>query len=248
MDSSKLFDRYADHTDGKRLIAEAIQSVVSPQPTLVVDVGSGSGEIAQHLAGWAKEVIAIEPSRDLAQQIRDRAVRNLRVIESTIQDTADPPVADLAVMSYFLDVIDESIWGPVLEKISSMLQAGKPILAVSYLEGCDWDVFSQVVHTLYGTRRSGGYARGLFRLRRIGWDVHVLRILDTRIFGEDIAQLSEVLEFFYKDTLEQYRAARDVLKQVLSGLVDDPDRPSLVVKEVLFEIFRAGETPRLRGH
>src|SRR5271168_713973 len=109
MEPTNLFDRYASHTDGKRLIAQAIQTLVDPRPEVVLDVGAGNGEIAQHLGQWANQIVAIEPSTHLAQRIRDRGLRNVKVIDRTIQNVNDTLAADLAVLSYFLDVLDEDI-------------------------------------------------------------------------------------------------------------------------------------------
>ena len=71
----------------------------------VVDVGCGAGRLTVPLAGICQSVIGLDPSpamlTDLAHQVRDRSISNIRIDESTWEAWPKEP-ADVVLMSHLL--------------------------------------------------------------------------------------------------------------------------------------------------
>jgi len=71
----------------------------------VVDVGGGAGRLTVPLAGICQAVIGLDPSpamlTDLAHQVRDRSITNVRIDESTWEAWPEEP-ADVVLISHLL--------------------------------------------------------------------------------------------------------------------------------------------------
>ena len=121
--------------------AETINRLIEqfgiPHPRIVADVGAGYGIFLEELqrSGGFDEVVAIEPSRDLAQTCRDRG---FRVIEKTVEEVT-PDELQAAVMTSF-EVL-EHLYSPAdfLRHIYDVLLPGG-LLIFTTLTISGWDL------------------------------------------------------------------------------------------------------------
>lgn len=243
MNESELFQNYASHTNGKHLIAKTIIKSVSYLPNNILDIGAGNGAITEYLSKWAKEIVAIEPSASLAKEITNRNLSNVEVIQTRIQDVKINKPYDLILMSYFLDVIDQSAWLEILNTIHQKCP-NTPILCVTYLEGCPWDIFSQLIKKKIGTKRTGGYTTIIPAIRNLGWDINMMKMINTKIYGQTTQELYKILEFFYKDVLYEYQSTQSYLIKQLKKLANN-NGTSIRVTEILFELLPDGRLPAI---
>jgi 2-polyprenyl-3-methyl-5-hydroxy-6-metoxy-1,4-benzoquinol methylase len=91
------------------LLMDMLRDCVRPDMT-VLDVGAGPGRYAIPLAALARQVIAVEPSRLMADYLRhnltERSINNVTIIETPWEEVG-APAADIVVCSHVLyDVLE----------------------------------------------------------------------------------------------------------------------------------------------
>ncbi len=132
------FAGFADLYDAVRPVpptsfTDVISSYLGGRPTLVVDLGSGTGLSTRWAAGWATDVIGVEPSDDM----RGRAATidghgNVRYQAGYSHDTELPPgCADVVLAVQALHWME-----PVgtLAEVARLLRPGGVFAAID----CDW--------------------------------------------------------------------------------------------------------------
>jgi 2-polyprenyl-3-methyl-5-hydroxy-6-metoxy-1,4-benzoquinol methylase len=119
------------------MIAGLVGRIDVPVPRVVADVGAGYGIFLEELKRLAvfDDVVAIEPSTDLA---RSCAARGFRVIQCPVEDVA-PQDLRAAVMTSF-EVL-EHLFAPVefLKSIRRLLAPGG-VLVFTTLTSSGWDI------------------------------------------------------------------------------------------------------------
>jgi SAM-dependent methyltransferase len=234
-----LFNQYLSHTDGKDLVADNLARLYrSKSSGTVLDIGAGKGDIAIPLAQVFHQVVAVEPEERFTQVIRAANLPNLIVYESKIEEFWQAGKYDLILMSYLLDSMSSETISVVMNQVESMKAPGGKIVAVTYLEGCNWDVFTHFIANQLGTRRNGGFSRLFSELKTIGWYIHIQKILETHIYGSNLDELYGNLSFFYKDNLDEYHANEGKFKPILRSLSAQAERVSLSIREVILEVVK----------
>ena len=156
------FSGFADLYDTVRpvppiALADVINEYAGGQPSLVVDLGSGTGLSTRWASRWAAEVVGVEPSDDM--RVRAAAVTtetNVRY-ESGWSSATDLPdgCADVVLAVQALHWMDPT---PTFTEVARMLRPGGVFAALD----CDWPPSigsadaEQAWHT---TRAAGGDAR-----------------------------------------------------------------------------------------
>jgi len=120
-----------------RTIADLVARVGIPSPRIVADIGAGYGLFLEELASLQAfdDVVAIEPSVELARRCRDRG---FRVIEHPVEDLT-PADLRVAVLTSF-EVL-EHLYAPVefLEAARRLLLPGG-VLMFTTLTASGWDI------------------------------------------------------------------------------------------------------------
>lgn len=120
-----------------RTLAELMARVGIPTPRVVADIGAGYGIFLEELASLNAfdDVVAIEPSVELARRCRDRA---FRVLQQPIEDLT-PDDLRVSVLTSF-EVI-EHLFAPVefLEAARRLLLPGG-VLMFTTLTASGWDI------------------------------------------------------------------------------------------------------------
>ncbi|HEX2294385.1 MAG TPA: class I SAM-dependent methyltransferase [Actinomycetota bacterium] len=236
-----LFARYLDNTDGKDAVAEALASHARAlgRPR-ILDVGAGPGTIATRLLDEAEHVTVVEPSPDFAGTHESRASGRYRFFQQTIQEFEAPSGSfDLIVLSYVLESIPGRDWSAVLAKLDELRSDRGVILGVTYVDGCAWEAFADFVDTTIGASgaREGGTDRIIRQLRDLGYAPVIDRVLETSIWGRDVDELFDVLEFFFRNEADKYESARPRLLKELARLSKvTRSRVSLPVLEAVFQV------------
>ncbi|MEK7171143.1 MAG: 16S rRNA (adenine(1518)-N(6)/adenine(1519)-N(6))-dimethyltransferase RsmA [Patescibacteria group bacterium] len=114
----------------EKVLADMVEAADIQPGETVVEIGSGLGVLTFELLKHAKQVIAIEADRDLADYLRDKKIKNLTVI------TGDALRVDwtVAIKEPYRIVanIPYSITSPLLRKIFALdpSAGGKPVKVV----------------------------------------------------------------------------------------------------------------------
>lgn len=231
---ASLFDNYAAGTDGKTKIANALIELYPAEANLL-DVGAGAGEIARAVSGHFRRVVALEPNKSLLPKLSANSPTSMDIVPCAIQDFETTETFDIVLLSYVLDTMSTDDIGMVLRRIKSLVKPTSRVVFATYLEGCDWDIYSEFIRRNLSTKRTGGYSRLVRDLRSLGCYTHIRSILDTTIFADTLQQLYDRLAFFYKEQIDAYNAGFSELSGFLGKLAGDSSR--LAVKEVVAEIL-----------
>ncbi len=236
---SDYFKKYASNTNGKKLIAKNLGKILQELKIIsLLDVGAGSGDILFGVMDKLKYAVAVEPKLALSSIIEQRGLKNIEIIQDVIQNFNSAKKFGCILLSYFLDTVKKEEWNIILDKVNLMKDSNGIILGATYLEGCEWDVFTQYIKRNIDIPRSGGFGRITYQLREIGWDVRVRKIIDTEIFGENISELYNNLEFFYKSKVDVYRENKEHFIPQLELLSGTTGRANITVKEVIYELLK----------
>lgn len=77
----------------------------------MLDVGCGPGRYALALAPRVREVVAVDPSKEMLKHLRRQSrglgIDNIRPVQGSWQDVANPTV-DVALCSSVLPIIDDA--------------------------------------------------------------------------------------------------------------------------------------------
>lgn len=115
--TAHIFKADPRRTDEKAL--NILASMLRPEETWL-DIGAGAGRYALPLALKMREVIAIEPSQAMRENLRkamiEYGISNVRIIEGR-WPVKDPPQADVAMISHLAYDIEDI--GPFLDAMES---------------------------------------------------------------------------------------------------------------------------------
>lgn len=240
---SDFFSRYASNTNGKNKISNELGLLFSKMSIdNLLDVGAGTGEIAIYLSKIVNRIVAVEPNIKLVKLIQQANKPNIEIYQCKIQDFEYTQKFDCILLSYFLDTIPKTEWPSILKKLKSLLKPNGLILGITYLEGCEWDVFTQYIARQINISRSGGFGRVTLHLRYYGWDVVFKKLINTQIFGTTYNDLYDNLEFFYKAKIDDYRNNKEKYIHQLKNTATTNKRANIGVKEVLYKIINFEET------
>lgn len=231
-----IFSMYAKNTNGKRIIGECLLGIFDTEKfRSCLDVGGGRGEIALMLSSKLNRVVVIEKIEEFCREIIEKSNNNIDVVCGDFQKFVDESTGfDVCIMSYFLDS-----YSPV--KVDKFIKhaAGfsDRILGVTYLDGCQWDMFTNQVSKTLNFPRGGGFSRILSKLRRYNYDAKILSICSTCVFGDNVDDLYRNLSFFFKKNLAGYQESQDLFEEMLLDLCGyGDDRIYIELKEVIYEI------------
>ncbi len=131
------FRGFSDLYDGVRPVppaelGELIVSYCGASPKLVVDLGSGTGLSTRWAAGWAAEVIGVEPSEDMREIAERRADAGVSFAKGWSHETGVPSGAADAVLA-----VQALHWmepEPTFREVARILRPGGVFAAID----CDW--------------------------------------------------------------------------------------------------------------
>lgn len=231
------FDRYVASTDGKEKLAHEIGALArSMKAARLLDLGAGNGTLTRLLAPSFQSVVAVEQNRAFEASLA--SIPNAVTVISRIEDHVPVEPPDIVLMSYSLDGIPIERLGSTMTALASRLAAGGKILFVTYEDDCPWDRYVDPVYRALGIPRVGGAKRHSEDLRRAGFEARRLASVDGYIWARDTAALYDVMEFFFVDAVEGYRASRPVFEKLLGGLVEPfpGERVACKAVERVFEV------------
>ncbi len=237
---NNLFGRYTENTNGKDIVGNCLVNIIKKaEYKSCLDIGAGRGEIATVLAPALERIVMVEPCNRYIQEMKNGKHENIEIAEKRIEDYHTREQYDLILMSYFLDSFDEQRIRYYLELAWPMLEENGKLVGVTYLDGCDWDAFIHHIAQRLTIDRTGGFSRLLERLRKRGWNMLILEIVDTEIRGDNLGGLYENLAFFAKDDLDGYRRFHDEYMEDLAKYIS-VSHGSVVIslKEVIYQIIR----------
>lgn len=233
-----LFIKYTDNTNGKLILSNYLKNELGKYNfTSLLDVGAGEGEFAVCLSSVFQSVVAIEPNLEFAQKIKGKNVKNLTVVEDTIQNYAADSRFDVILLSYFLDLFQEQDIEMIMRKIAGLRSTKGMILGISYLPGCDWDNYAHRVIRDLNTGRKGGIDRIFAKLEKLNYYCSIKGIIDTEIYGTTLSDLYYNLSFFFKRNLKGYYSNKEKYMELLEKYSrKNAAGYSINVKEVVYEI------------
>jgi ArsR family transcriptional regulator len=128
-DPTEFFGRHAGRWDdlrsdlfGPRFTDQALLGLLDPDWT-VADLGCGTGNAAELLAPWVREVVAMDASPEMLDAAKRRLADrdNVRFVRSDLTEAAvEPGSVDAAVCMLVLHHVDQP--GRVLERMAAMLR------------------------------------------------------------------------------------------------------------------------------
>lgn len=236
--NSELFIKYINNTNGKNVLCNYLKNELPKYNyTSLLDVGAGQGEFAIGLTSILKSVIAVEPNQSFAQNLREKNIKNLTVIEDTIQNYRTDDSYDIILLSYFLDLFRDKDIEIIMNKIMKLKSAKGIILGISYLPHCDWDNYAHIIINDLTIERKGGIDRVFTKLEKFNYYCSIMNIIDTEIYGKTLEDLYYNLSFFFKKNLEGYYSNIDRYIKILQKYSRIKDNQySINVKEVIYEI------------
>ena len=241
---SDLFSMYANHHTSKQSIGnklvDLLKSNVNGGKDIAIDIGAGNGEITNYLADIFYRVDAVERSIELANTIRKKKRANINVITSDILNYTANEKYNLVLMSYLLDSYYESIKTVEIMTIVDKLVANDGVvLGVTYLHDCAWDKFSEIVCNELDKPRKGGMKNVEGRLNKVGYKCHILKTVDSYIWGNTLEELFLNLSFFYKANITGYLENKEKYMELLEKYACTLNDLFVInVKEAIFDIKR----------
>jgi SAM-dependent methyltransferase len=121
---------YADHADHHRAVDDWFLDRLRPDPnSVVVDLGSGSGEFSARLARMVPDgrVIGVEPDLSMLEVARRHAARNLRFIGGSAEDVdrvIDNGSVDIVVSRAMLHWLPLASYPQVFGAVHRVLRPG----------------------------------------------------------------------------------------------------------------------------
>lgn len=249
-DYARLFKIYTTHANGKELVGQALGALVggmhsrsTTEKPRVLDVGAGNGDITKLILPEAGFLQVVEPNPKFADSLTAVRQSDYAYSPTSIQDYTDQNGPyDVIILSYFLELIDQSEWRVVLNKLHSLLTPDGKIIGVTYLDGCAWDSFAALVEHYDDSHRKGGTGYNAQTLRQAGFNFSNLQTVRTELWGSSVDNLYDNLEFFFMKRLELYRRKRPLFINELGELTYQDktvkNRVVLPVDEVIFEILK----------
>ncbi len=117
----------------------------------VADFGCGDGALTVEIAGWAREVIAIDCNPTFLKLAQERAagLSNVRFLQEEMDRVSIPNACmDLVVISQSLHYLDDPL--PALREAYRILKAGGRLLVLDLLPHGETWVLSQLKHRKLG--------------------------------------------------------------------------------------------------
>lgn len=124
------WDHHAQHNPGLFKVVERVVGDSKARPSdRVVDLGSGSGQLALRLAPAVASVLAVDVSREMISLLKENArrvrVSNVEGVATPIEHlNLDPGSVDLVVSNYALHHLRDQDKGIVVEHAAAWLRPG----------------------------------------------------------------------------------------------------------------------------
>jgi SAM-dependent methyltransferase len=131
------FSGFGDLYDGVRPVppielGELVAAYCELAPKLVVDMGSGTGLSTRWAAGWAVEVVGVEPSQDMREIAERHAAPGVTFVEGWSHQTGVPAgTADAVLAVQALHWMEPE---PTFQEVARVLRPGGVFAAID----CDW--------------------------------------------------------------------------------------------------------------
>jgi len=237
---TELFNRYTRYHTGRQSIGNGLIDLLKNNETksIAVDIGAGNGDITCYLADLFYRVDAIERREDLANSISNKKKDNINVIVSDIFDYSIDTKYDLVLMSYLLDSFDDLISiNQLMSIVKKLITSDGIILGVTYLPDCAWNEFSAIVCSELSIRQKGGITNVSELLTAANCQCHILKTIESYIWGNSIDDLFLNLSFFYKSNINGYINNKDRFVALLEkNICTSNGLFELNVKEAIFDI------------
>ncbi|MDD5422379.1 MAG: class I SAM-dependent methyltransferase [Candidatus Omnitrophica bacterium] len=155
---SDYFDEITLSVPGYREVTDRLYQNIEKKPyCTVLDIGTGTGEIALKLAGSVFRVVAVDNSKDMLRKICGKTMRksinNIRIIERDITDRAflwpntDPVLLDCmftsVVCCFVLHHLRDRWKKIVLEQLRKSLKPGGKIIIADMKPEKAWQIRKQ---------------------------------------------------------------------------------------------------------
>lgn len=233
----ELFELYSANTDGKEKVAEYVNSLGEARPgALLVDFGAGDGRLTRRLLRGFSNIIAVEKEESFHPSLA--AIPGVKVVASRIEDFTPPRPYDVGLLSYSLSGIPKPRFYTAVKRFLDLRREGGQLLFVTFVDGCDWDLFADGIAKHLNAPRRSGLAQHREELESFGFRTRIATTVATSIWGEDSDALYRNLGFFFYRQIAAYLRDESKLKPILEKLQSwDGVRMNLSVAEAIVEIL-----------
>jgi hypothetical protein len=234
---SELFERYSANTDGKEKIAEYINAIGEAKPgALLIDFGAGDGRLTRRLLRGFDNIIAVEKHESFRPSLA--AIPGVCVVASKIEDFTPPRPYDVGLLSYSLSGIPKQRFYDTVKRFLDRRGERGQLLFVTFVDGCDWDLWANGIAKHLNVPRRSGLARHQEQLESFGFPSRVVTTWESSIWGENSDALYRNLGFFFYRNIADYLQDQSKLKPLLEEFQSwDGVRMNLSVQEAIVEIL-----------
>ena len=237
-----LFSRYAQHHTGKQNIGNELVELLKHnekrENDIAIDIGAGNGEITNYLADIFYRVDAIERNIELTNAIREKNRNNINVVLCDILNYSSNEKYNLVLMSYLLDSYSDTTKTiEIMTNVNKLVANDGIVLGITYLHDCAWNKFSEIVCNDLNKHRIGGMKNVERRLSEACYKCHILKTVDSYIWGNTIEELFFNLSFFYKSKISTYLDNKEKYIKLLDKYASTLNDLFIInVKEAIFSI------------
>ena len=210
-DDSKAASDYDNSINIKNDGIKRAKAFNFPKNYTVLDIGAGPGILALPLSKIVKEVVAVEPSIEMAKHlnkhIEDENIKNIKVINKKWQDVEDfDSEFDAVIASYSLNMKDIS------EMILKMNKASKKHCYIFWFSGAtSWeneqrDIFKILGKDYVPKLNKANIIYEILYQMNLYPDIKVLRDTNFNRNYNDIEDVVKFLKYRYKIESDLYNA------------------------------------------
>jgi len=136
-----------------------------------------------------------------------------------MEDSLPEAKFDVAVLSYSLTGVPSAKSADFLNRLMQLSNPGGKIFFATFQDGCDWDRYVTPIYAEIGRARSGGTKVHIDLIEEAGFAAERVAKINTELFDQNLAELSNTLGFFFAPTHAEYFKNLAIHQQSLQKFV-----------------------------